>query len=67
MFSTSFTQKSECTLTKLNKGSKVDGVIIFTCSASESATATSMKDYPDALCIASKIAYNLAWKRGKRF
>ena len=24
-----------------------------------------MKDYPDALCIASKIAYNLAWKKCK--
>lgn len=29
MFSASFTQESKCTLTKLNKGSKVDAIINY--------------------------------------
>ena len=35
-----------------------DGAVLFTCSVSSSASATSLISYLDAVCIASKIAYN---------
>ena len=35
-----------------------DGAVLFTCSVRESATATSQISYLDAVCVASKLAYD---------
>ena len=59
-----YTQPKIFKLIKYDVGTSADaGVVLFTCSVTESASASSYVSYSDSACIAAKIAADLVWEK----